>query len=50
MKNKDKKYFLWCHVSHINLLNKPPERILKNDKKKKKKMLKNLIMMKLSFL
>ena len=22
IKNKDKKYFLWCHVRHINLLNK----------------------------
>ena len=25
--------FLWCHVRHINLLNKHPERIFKNDKK-----------------
>ena len=25
--------FLWCHVRHISLLNKHPERILKNDKK-----------------
>ena len=33
IKNKDKKCFLWCHVRHINLLNKHPERILKNDKK-----------------
>ena len=33
IKNKDKKNFLWCHVRHINLLNKHPERILKNDKK-----------------
>ena len=33
IKNKDKKCFLWCHVRHINLLNKRPERILKNDKK-----------------
>ena len=24
--------FFWCHVRHINLLNKHPERILKNDK------------------
>ena len=22
IKNKDKKCFLWCHVRHINLLNK----------------------------
>ena len=21
IENKDKKYFLWCHVRHINLLN-----------------------------
>ena len=33
IKNKDKKCFLWCHLRHINLLNKQPERILKNDKK-----------------
>ena len=28
-----KNVFLWCLVKHINLLNKHPERILKNDKK-----------------
>ena len=33
IKNKDKKYFLSCHVRHINLLNKHPERIKKTDKK-----------------
>ena len=33
IKNKDEKYFLWCHVRHINLLNKHPEIIFKNDKK-----------------
>ena len=33
IKNKDEKCFLWYHVRHINLLNKQPERILKNDKK-----------------
>ena len=33
IKNKDEKCFLWCHVKHINLLNKHPERLLKNDKK-----------------
>ena len=32
-KNKDQKYFLWCHVRHINILNKHPERILKNNNK-----------------
>ena len=32
IKNKD-KCFLWCHVRHINRLNKHPERIKKNDKK-----------------
>ena len=46
IKNKDKKCFLWCHVRHINLSNKHPERI----KKMTKKLLKNLIMMELSFL
>ena len=33
IKNKYEKRFLWCHVRHVNLLNKHPERILKNDKK-----------------
>ena len=33
MKNKDKSFFLWYHVRHINLSNKHPERILKSDKK-----------------
>ena len=46
IKNKDEKCFLWCHVRQINLLNKHPERILKNDKK----LLKNLIMVELNFL
>ena len=41
-----KNVFLWCHVKHIDLLNKHPERI----KKMTKKLLKNLIVMKLSFL
>ena len=29
IKNKDEKCFLWCHVRHINLLNKRPEIITK---------------------
>ena len=33
IKYKDEKCFLWCLVRHINLLNKHPERILKNDQK-----------------
>ena len=33
IKNKAKKYFLWCHVRHINISNKHPERIKKTDKK-----------------
>ena len=33
IKNKDEKCFLWCHVRHINLLNKHPERIFKKEKK-----------------
>ena len=33
IKNKDEKCFLWCHVRHINLLYKHPERIFKNNKK-----------------
>ena len=27
IKNKDKKCFLWCHVRHINLSKKNPEKI-----------------------
>ena len=33
IKNKDEKCFLWCHVRHINLLNKHPDRYKKNEKK-----------------
>ena len=44
IKNKDQKCFLWCHARHIN----PPK---ENQKKKMtKKLLKDLIMIKLSFL
>ena len=45
IKNKDKKCFLWCHVRHINPSKEHPERIKKTDKK----LLKNVIMMELSF-
>ena len=30
IKNKDQKYFLRCHVRHINPLKEHPERIKKN--------------------
>ena len=33
IRNKDKKCFLWCHVTHINGLKKHLKRILKTDKK-----------------
>ena len=33
IKNNDQKCFLWCHVRHINPLNKHPERIKKIDRK-----------------
>ena len=33
IKNKDKKFFIWCYVRHINPLKKHPERIKKTDKK-----------------
>ena len=46
IKNQGQKCFLWCHVRHINPSKEHPERI----KKLTKKLLKNLIMMKLSFL
>ena len=29
IKNNDNKYFLWCHVRHLNLIKKHPERIKK---------------------
>ena len=47
IKNKYKKCYLWCHVRHINLSNNHPERI---KKKMTKKLLKDLIIMELSFL
>ena len=31
-KNKDNKFFLWCHVRHLNLVDKNSERISKKDK------------------
>ena len=33
IKNKDQKFFLWCHARHINPSKEHPKRILKNDKK-----------------
>ena len=33
IKNKDQKYFFWCHVRHINSSKEHPERINKIDKK-----------------
>ena len=33
LKNKDHKYFMWCHVRLINPSNSHPERINKQDKK-----------------
>ena len=32
IKNKDNKWFFWCHVRHLNLLKIHPERITKADK------------------
>ena len=46
IKNKVKKCLLWCHVRHINPSKEHPERIKKTDKK----LLKNVIMMELTFL
>ena len=45
IKNKDQKCFLWYHVRHINPSKEHPGRIKKADKK----LLKNLIIMELSF-
>ena len=33
IKNNDEKCFLWCHVIHLNLVCKNPDRITKEDKK-----------------
>ena len=33
IKNNDNKCFLWCHVRHLNLITKHPERIKQKDKK-----------------
>ena len=30
---KSNKCFLWCHVRHLNLVNKNPQRITREDKK-----------------
>ena len=46
IKNKDQKCFLWCHVRH-NIPSKEHPEIIK--KKLTKKLLKNLIIMELSF-
>ena len=32
IKNNDNKYFLWCHIRHLNLVKTNPERITKEDK------------------
>ena len=33
IKSNDQKCFLWCHVSHMNLVKIHPERITQEDKK-----------------
>ena len=32
IKKKDKKFFLWRHIRHVNLVKRHPERITKVDK------------------
>ena len=32
IQNDDNKCFLWCHVRHLNLIDKNPQRITKKDK------------------
>ena len=32
IKSKDQKWFLWCHVRHVNALKEHPETITKKDK------------------
>ena len=31
-KNSDNKCFLWCHARHLNLIDRNPQRITKEDK------------------
>ena len=33
IKNNDSKCFLWCHVRHLNPLDKNPQRIAEEDKR-----------------
>ena len=33
IRNNDQKYFLWCHVRHINPLKEHPGKIIEVDKK-----------------
>ena len=33
IKNIDNKCFLWCHIRHLNLVKRHPERIKKEDKR-----------------
>ena len=33
IKNSDDRCFLWCYVRHLNLVERHPERIAKEDKK-----------------
>ena len=33
IKNNENKCFLWCHIRHLNLMSKNPQRIIKEDKK-----------------
>ena len=33
IQNDDNKCFLWCHIKNLNLIDKNPQRITKNDKK-----------------
>ena len=32
IKNNDDKCFLWCHIRHLNLVKRHPERITEEDK------------------
>ena len=32
IKNNDNKFFLWCHIRHLNPLKIHPEKIAKEDK------------------
>ena len=38
IQNDDNKCFLWCHIRHLNLIDKTPQRITNKNKEKVSKL------------